>query len=714
MPIAISDDHRALSSVVRSFLEDHRALEVAKGLLDAHEEGLPPFWDELTALGWLGLHVPEAYGGSGYGLEELAVVVEELGRAAAPGPFLPTVWASAVLAAGGDEDQRSSLLEALTDGSVLSAAGFGGQVSVADGRAEGLVPVVIGGGTAAVLVLEVGGDVAVIDVTGCEPVARPSLDSSRPIASFDLQGAPVRVILPGAAGNWRSIGRTLAAAEAAGGAAACVEMATEYVKVRKQFGRVIGTFQAVKHHAANMAVAGELATAAAWDAARAQPFGRQFDLAAAVAAAQAIPAFVTCAQTNIQLHGGIGYTWEHPAHLFLRRAGALAALFGPLGAAQGDVTTHAVNGVRREVTVNLPPEADVIRREVASFVERITSLPEEQRLTPLLDEGYVNPHWPRPWGRAAGAVEQLVIDEEFGRAGVTTPEYGIGGWIIQTLTQHADEDQISRWIRPSLEGRFRWCQLFSEPDAGSDAAGIRTRGTRVEGGWIVTGQKIWTSGAQFCNRGWATVRTDPEAAKHAGITMMVIDLDSAQVEIRPLREASGGEAFNEVFINDYFVPDEDVVGRVNDGWRVARSTLGNERVSIGRGMATTGPGIDLVETARAHSGDTAVWEEIGGLLAENQAISLLNLRSTERAVAGAEPGPEGNVAKLLNGEHAQKVVDFGLRVTGPEGTVIDSPAAVGTALIFVRCLTIAGGTSEIVRSQIGERVLGLPRDPLIS
>jgi alkylation response protein AidB-like acyl-CoA dehydrogenase len=713
--IAITEDHRALAAVGRTFLADHDALREARAQLEG-DEVLPSFWKPLADLGWLGLHLPEDHGGSGYTLSEVSVLAHELGRVVAPGPFLPTVWASAIVDAAAAPDLRAALLPGLATGEEIGAVGTAVGLTVAGDVWSGDAGVVLGAGLATLLLIVVGTDVVVVrsDAPGLTVTPGPNLDPTRRAARVRLERTPALATLPGAATHAIAIGRTLAAAEASGGAQACVEMASEYAKVREQFGRVIGTFQAVKHHAANMLVDAELATAAAWDAARAEQLGTQFEFASAVAAAQALPAFLSCAEVNIQLHGGIGYTWEHDAHLYLRRAGALAALFGPIGDIRADVTRHTVAGVRRDYRVSLPPEAEGVRTEVQRFLDELRSLPEGKRIAFMLDHGYVNPHWPRPWGRGAQAVEQLVIDEEFAAAGVERPSYGIGGWIIQTLVQHANEDQVERWVRPSLESTYTWCQLFSEPDAGSDAAGIRTRGTRTDGGWLVTGQKIWTSGAQHCNRGWATVRTDPDAPKHAGITMMVIDMHAPEVEIRPLREASGGEAFSEVFFTDYFVPDDDVVGEVNGGWKAARSTLGNERVSIGGGLVTSGAGVDLVEVARAHSDDRSIHEQVGSLLAENQSMSLLNLRIAERALLGGEPGPEGNVAKLINGEHAQRTADFGLAVAGPEGALLgDGWGSVGTALVFVRCLTIAGGTSEIVRSQIGERILGLPRDPLV-
>ncbi len=705
MAIAISDDHLELAGVAAAFLERVAARKEARALLDAAEEWLPASWKELADLGWLGLHLPEEHGGSGYGLPELAVVLEASGAAIAPGPFLPTVWASAVVDASGTDAQRAALLPGLADGSVRGAVGLD------DGSG-----IVLGAGLADLFLVPVGDDLVIAsrdDVTVTMPA---NVDATRRVGVVRLAAdAPADRVLTGARPIAVQLGRVLAAAEASGSAQLCVEMATEYAKVREQFGRVIGTYQAVKHQAANMLVASQLGTAAVWDAARTDVGTPEFELAAAVAAAQALPAFVNCAELNIQLHGGIGYTWEHDGHMILKRSAALAAVFGPLGAIEADVTRLVDGGVVGAHAVELPPEADIYRAEVRAFVQDYTDLPDDQRLGAILDSGYALAHWPRPWGRATGAVEQLVIDEELNAAAVQRPNYGIGGWILQTLTQHADADQIERWIRPSLEHEYVWCQLFSEPGAGSDAAGIRTRGTKVDGGWIVNGQKVWTSGAMHCNRGFATVRTDPDVPKHEGITMMVIDLHATGVDVRPLREATGGEMFCEVFFDDVFVPDDDVVGPVNGGWKVARSTLGNERVSIGGGAGGIRELFDLVDVYRRYAhGDAAAAEAVGRLLAEERAMRLLNLRTAERAVVGGEPGPEGNISKLLSGEHIQAVADLGLRLLGPAAALAEGPdAGVPSTIVFARCLTIAGGTSEIVRSQIGERILGLPRDPLM-
>jgi alkylation response protein AidB-like acyl-CoA dehydrogenase len=705
MGIAISDDHLELSGVAEAFLANAGALAEARALLDAPDEALPGFWKEMADLGWLGLHLPEAHGGSGFGLAELVLVVEALGAVVAPGPFLPTVWASAVIVVSGSEAQQRELLPGLADGSVRAAVGL-------DARAH----LVLGAALAELFLLPDGDDLVIATRDEVEIDLPANTDATRRVGAVTLIGSPAAErVLRGARPSAVQIGRVLAAAEATGGAQACVTMATEYAKVREQFGRVIGTYQAVKHQAADMLVASQLATAATWDAARTEPGTAEFELAAAVAAEQALPAFVMCAEKNIQLHGGIGFTWEHDAHVYLKRAVALAAVFGPGGASALDVSRLTAGGVEGAHEVELPPEAETYRAEVRAFVDAYRAQPEASQLGFFLDSGYALAHWPTPWGRAADAVEQLVIEEELRAAGVRPPQYGIGGWILQTLTQHADPDQIERWIRPSLEYRYTWCQLFSEPGAGSDAAGIRTKATKVDGGWSVTGQKVWTTGAAQCNRGFATVRTDPEKPKHDGISMMVIDLHAPGVDIRPLREATGAALFNEVFFDDVFVADEDVVGPVNGGWRVARSTLGNERVSIGGGSEIGGAMFDLLDLAHRHAGDdAAALESIGSLLAERRSMRLLNLRTAERAIAGGEPGPEGNVAKLLSAEHTQREAALALRIIGPAGALADGPdAGVAATEIFARCLTIAGGTSEIVRSQIGERLLGLPRDPLI-
>jgi 3-oxochol-4-en-24-oyl-CoA dehydrogenase len=718
MPIAITEDHRALGQTASDFLAKHDSRGAARLLLESDTETLPSFWGDIADLGWLGLHLPEQYGGSGFGLPELVVVVEELGRALTPGPFVPTVIASAVIDAAGSDELAAQLLPGLADGTTFGGVALESDITVRDGRAAGTAPAVLGGGLAHILVLPAGNDVIVVDTSadGVQVEVPPNLDPTRRAARVTLDGAPCEVI----GGGRRALvdlARLVVAAEATGIATECTEQAAAYAKVRVQFGRPIATFQAVKHHCANMLVASELATGAVWDAARAAgESNHQLSYAAAIAAALALAAGDECAQLNIQVHGGIGFTWEHDAHMYLRRATALET-FVDAEAAARDVTDLVRDGVQRTRTVDLPPEAEPMRDDVRAFAARVQGLDATAQRDALIETGYVMPHWPAPWGRDAGAVEQLVIEQEFVAAGVKRPQYGITGWVILTLIQHATEDQVSRWVLPALRQDLIWCQLFSEPDAGSDAAGVKTRGTRVEGGWLVNGQKVWTSGAHLASFGLATIRTDPDVPKHEGITTVVIDMHAEGVEVRPLRMVTGHSEFNEVFFNDVFVPDDDVVGPVNGGWKVARATLGNESVSIGGGQGgMTMPASMAIPPFDAHPDRLAGGAgRIGRYVAQSEAMALLNMRTAHRAVLGGGPGPEGNVTKLVLSEIGHEAAAILAAVSDADTMYSDGAGAMVSGMVLMhRGMSIAGGTSEIKRNQIGERILGLPRDPLIN
>jgi 3-oxochol-4-en-24-oyl-CoA dehydrogenase len=717
MSIAISEEHRALARSVADFLTNHQSRAAARSLLEAEAEALPAFWTELGGLGLLGLHVSEELGGSGFGLPETLVVAEQMGRHLAPGPFVPTVITSAVLAAAGPEDVQKRLLPGLADGSVIGAAALGGEVSYADGAASGQAGVVISGHLADVLLVPAGDDVLVVERSagGVHAEVPANLDQSRRAARVRLDAA-LATVLPGARQLLTDVARAVLAAEATGIAAETTEQAAEYAKIRQQFGRPIATFQAVKHHCANMLVAAELATAAAWDAGRAGlGGGDQLSYTAAIAAALAVPAAVGNANLNIQVHGGIGFTWEHDAHLYLRRATAIAAVLDTERAGI-EITDLVRRGVRRAAAIDLPPEAEPIRDAIGPDVVRLRDLAGDARKQALIDTGYAMPHWPKPWGQDAAALEQLVIEQEFASAGIKRPSLGITSWIILTLIQYASPEQVARWVRPALSQDVIWCQLFSEPGAGSDAAGIRTKATRTESGWLVNGQKVWTSGAHLAAFGLATVRTNPDAPKHEGITTMVIDMHAPGVTVRPLKMPNGNTEFNEIFFDDVFVPDADVVGPVDAGWTVARATLGNESVSIGGGAGGMSMPIRaFIGPLDAHPERLAGGAgRVGRHIARMQAMRVLNQRAAYRAVAGGGPGPEGNITKLLLSEIGHETAAIMAELAGPDAAFLDGDGAMGATLMLMnRAMSIAGGTSEIKRNQIAERILGLPRDPLI-
>jgi alkylation response protein AidB-like acyl-CoA dehydrogenase len=728
--LAITEEHTDLADAAFGQLNRLNSRAAARATLEDGSSHPPEVWSAAAELGWTGLAISEEHGGSGSGLAELAVVLEALGHELCPGPFLPSVAAAVAIDRCASDSVRAELLPGLADGSTVGALAVSGSVTVgADLVATGESPAVLGAPDADVLALIAGDDVVIVDATAEGVAITPlkSLDTTRSIGSVALRGVTVAAdrVLRGAARKARTVFRILASAEAVGVSWASLEMAVEYAKVREQFGRTIGTFQAVKHHAANMLVNAEETTAATWDAARADDLDSAW-FAAAVAASHAIRTQLFNAQNNIQLHGGIGFTWEHDAHLYLRRARALAALMQESADPLLDIVEGQRSGQAHGASFTLPAEAERYREQAREAVTTLRGLPADKRRDFLVDSGYLVPHWPKPWGRAADVLEQLVIEEEFGWGGrseatgelnpVERPDMGITGWVTLTIAQAGTDDQRDRWVEPVLRGQIMWCQLFSEPGAGSDAAAVRTSAKKVDGGWRVTGQKVWTSLAHLCHWGLATVRTDPDAPKHAGVTMMAIDMKAPGVTVNPLKGLTGHAHFNEVFFDDVFVPDTDVVGDVNKGWLVARATLGNERISIGGGSggATGFTADDLIKLLDNAPAETASYylRRAGEVIAESHTLRLLNLRRVTRAIAGSEPGPEGNVTKLLVAEAGQRMTELAMELAGSAAIVGQTPTLT-QAYLGNRAMTIAGGTSEITRNTIAERILGLPRDPLL-
>lgn len=748
MPIAVSEEHEELRRGVRRWAERHCTSEVPRALLDRPDEALPPVWADLAAQGWLGVHVPEDLGGQGFGMLELAVVAEELGRALLPGPYLPTVLAAAVLARHAEPAPAKALAPAIVDGSLPACvallppgrdrpqarADAGGSGSLA---VTGECPGVLGAGVAGLLLLPVdteGGPTAwcAVDLAGpggdpapgVTVAARPCLDPTRRSADVVLDAAvvPPERVLRGVDGDdVRDLALVVAAAELAGSARWCLEVAAEHARTRVQFGRPIGQFQGVKHKLADLLALVEEMTAAAWDAALALDAGdrAQARLAAAAAGALATGGGVRAAKDAIQVLGGMGFTWEHDAHLHLRRATTLRQLLGGPGPLRASVARQALAGARRTLGVELPPDvAGPLREELAPVVAEVAGAGDADRRRLLGVRGLLFPHWPEPYGRDAGPVEQLVIDELLARAGIARPPAHVAAWALPTLIAHGTPAQQERWILPTLRGELLWCQLFSEPGAGSDLAALSTRATRVDGGWRLDGQKVWTSVAARADVGICLARTDPEAPKHEGITYFVVAMGTPGIEVRPLREITGDALFNEVFLDGVVVPDDCVVGPVDGGWRLARTTLANERVSLATSSAFGGAleGILAMVAGDGQTGPAGpgpeVLDDLGRLLVDAQALALLGQRSILRSVSGVEPGPEASIRKLVGAEHDQRVADFGLACCGAGGVYADGPAAPwARAFLHTLCLTIAGGTSEVQRNVIGERLLGLPRDP---
>jgi alkylation response protein AidB-like acyl-CoA dehydrogenase len=652
VPIAITPDQLALQASIRDWAKQAAPLAAVRRL----EPGTPAepettHLSDVAGLGVFSIAVPEAAGGAGGTVTDLAAALEMLSITLVPGPIMPTALAGLLLTAAG----ATAALPAMAAGQLTTAVALTGDPLRAGRQADGTLRVtghvgpVLGAGTTSHLLLGsttgqgeawfwIAADHPGVTVTGRRP-----LDFSRSLADVTLDDAavPAGQLITGLTGERvRDLAATLYAAEAAGVAAWCSATAADYARTRRQFGRVIAEFQAVKHLCATMACRAERAAALAWEAARtagetvdetagetAGEAPGEHPLTAAAAAALALDDAVDNAKDCIQVLGGVGFTWEHDAHLYLRRALALRQLLGGTAAWRTRLAALAAAGARRQVRMQT--------REAS-------------------------------------------------------PYPGIGAWAGPAIEKYGTPEQRDRFLGPTRRGEITWCQLFSEPEAGSDLAGLRTRADRAGGGWRLTGQKVWTSLARQADRAIGLARTNADVPKHQGLTYFLVDMHAPGIDIRPLREITGRTMFNEVFLDDVFVPDDCVLGAPGDGWRIAMSTLATERVAIGSGQD------EATETLLAAGGADSIYAERTGLhVATSLSIAALGER-------GAHPA----IRKLIGVGHRQAIAETVLDLLGPDGAAESEASG---EFLLTRCLSIAGGTTQILLNQVAERVLGLPR-----
>jgi 3-oxochol-4-en-24-oyl-CoA dehydrogenase len=640
MPIAMSQEQHALQASLRDWakraapLTAVRAAEPAGTAAPAH----------LTELAALGVFAIPLEGGT---VTDLAAALEQLACALAPGPVLPTALAALLLARQAQPtpetqellralaEVRATACVALTPGTLTGTREPDGALRVTGETG----PVLWAGGH---LLAPAGDPWFMVDQEqpGVTVTALTPLDFSRELATVRLDGVtvpPDQQLTGLDTERVRDLAATLYAAEASGVAAWCSATAADYAGTRRQFGRPIGQFQAVKHLCAALACRAERASALAWDAARAADEApAEHPLAAAAAAALALDDAVANAKDCIQVLGGIGFTWEHDAHLYLRRALALRQLLGGGSPWRTRAAELAAAGARRQLRPALP-------------------------------------------GQEAG------------------PDLGIGAWAGPAIAAYGTAEQRDRFTGPTERAEIAWCQLFSEPEAGSDLASLRTRARRTAGGWRLTGQKVWTSLARQADWAICLARTDPDAPKHEGLTYFLVNMHAPGIDIRPLREITGRAVFNEVFLDDVFVPDDCVLGAPGDGWRIAMSTLATERVAMGGG-----PDLDEVTEHLLAAGGAVnpfFAERTGCHVAGSLAVALLDVRAAHPAIR-----------KLIGTEHRQAVAETALELLGPSGAADAGPAEDAIyEFLLTRCLSIAGGTTQILLSQVGERVLGLPK-----
>ncbi|EPQ78750.1 acyl-CoA dehydrogenase [Mycobacterium marinum] len=711
MVAIVSDQQLAARELVRDWARTAAAGEIPTAASREIERGNADAWRPvftgLAELGLFGVAVPEDHGGAGGTIEDLCAMIEEAAKALVPGPVASTAVATAVLAEAGAEPQ---LLAALASGDRFAGLALEGELQFDQNSslASGSAPLVLGAIAGGVVLLPAGASWLLVDTTAegvaVEPLA--ATDFSRPLARVVLAAAPA-LSLGELGQRVEDLTATVLAAEAAGVTRWALETAVAYAKVREQFGKPIGSFQAIKHLCAEMLCRAEQADVAAADAARAaaESDDQQFALAAALAASIGISAAKANVKDCIQVLGGIGCTWEHDAHLYLRRAHSIGRFLGGAERWLRRVAALTQAGVRRRLDIDLSEVAD-LRPEIAAAVADVAALPEQKRQVALAEAGLLAPHWPAPYGRGASPAEQLLIDQELAAAAVVRPDLVIGWWAAPTILEHGTAEQIARFVPSTLRGDFLWCQLFSEPGAGSDLASLRTKAVRGDGGWLLTGQKVWTSAAHKARWGVCLARTDPDAPKHKGITYFLLDMTAPGIEIRPLREITGDSLFNEVFLENVFIPDEMVVGAVNDGWRLARTTLANERVAMATGTALGNPMEELLEVLAELELDTGQQDRLARLIVATQTGALLDQRIAQLVMGGRDPGAQSSVRKLIGVRYRQALAEYMMDVSAGGG-LVENRAVFD--FLNTRCLTIAGGTEQILLTVAAERLLGLPR-----
>ncbi|MEM7272554.1 MAG: acyl-CoA dehydrogenase family protein [Actinomycetota bacterium] len=389
---------------------------------------------------------------------------------------------------------------------------------------------------------------------------------------------------------------------------------------------------------------------------------------------------------------------------------------------------------------DLPSEDDPRRLEVRRW---LADHPNPSGRT-LAEAGYVVPHWPRPYGLDAEPEHQLIIDDELARAGVARPSNAIGiGWAGPTILAAGTEAQQRRYLPKIISGEEIWCQMFSEPDAGSDLAALGTRAVRDGDEYVINGSKIWTSGGHNSQFGILIARTDPDVPKHKGISYFICPTDVDGLSMEPIIDMTTAHSFNQTFFDDVRLPAEYRIGEEGDGWRLAKVTLSNERVQLSAAGSLWGAGpsaAHLLDLVRAAGGvdDPGLRQRLARLHVDAEVLRLSRLRTLSATLAGRTPGPEASVQKIMADEHGQAVMEAAAAVAGTAGLLEGAgppgplpPRARGGAtevnvdggqfpdvdpiwhygFLFAPALTLGGGTFAVQRNIVAEHVLGLPREP---
>jgi len=761
MTFELSDEQKMLAEQARALLADSSPYDRLRALIDANDDWDEPLWRRMAELGFLGAAIPERYGGLGLTALDQAIISEEVGRANAAIPFFSSLVlaANAILLAG-SEAQKAEWLPQIASGAVVAtfaycegAQGWGHglpETHVAAGRLTGAKSPVADGGVAAIAVVlaqREGRPVLALVRLAQAGVARMKLESFDQLrAHYRLDFDHAEAELLDAASAETVLVQLLdraavqAAFEAVGGAEACLTMARDHALERKIFGRPLAGYQAIKHRLADVLMQVELARASARYAARASVDAPD-DLPRAAAAARlnAVAAFEMAARENMQVHGGIAYTVEANCHFHYRRERTLALSLGgrepwarrlidtfagpqagPGSEAVGDAPDQAMfrAEARRWLRDNAP--AHVLPAAVAiSDAEEVRRGRAWQRL--LAGAGYAGIALPKAvGGRGGSALEALIFaEEEAAYALPKGPYIAIGqGMALAAIVNHGSSEQIERFVDATLRGELTWCQLFSEPGAGSDLAAVRTSAVPDGDHWVINGQKVWSSWAHEADWGLLLARTDPAAPKHKGLSFFLVDMTSPGVDVRPIRQISGASDFNETFLTDVRVPDACRVGPAGSGWACAMTVLGSERLNTGTEEPTRSVA-ELIALAQATPRGTGTALDSGVVrvalataYAQEQAERHFQAAMRTAWSRGEDPGVRPSIIKLSFASRLQRIAGFAMEMRDLAGLAPDAGELLAEQVthdyVWSVAIRLAGGADEVLRNQLAERVLGMP------
>lgn len=764
MSLTLTEEQVELRSVLRDFFTKRCDEDAVRQHLTSTDGYDATAWKQLNEqIGALSLAVPEDLGGAGFGYLELGIVLEESGRALYSAPLLSTALAIEAVIQSRDTAAMAEYLPRLASGepATIAFVESPGHWAVTDieTRAEatsdgwilsGRKSHVIAAQQSTVILVSAKTDQSVsvfaVDATapGLSVTPTPTVDQTRRQAHIAFDRTPARLV--GSLSSGSSIVRhtldaaaIFLAAEQVGGASRALDLAVEYSKTRVQYGRSIGSFQALKHLCADSLAEIETARSAVYDGLRALQ-DRAPDLSPAAASAKIFcsEVFVSTARNCIQIHGAIGFTWEHSAHLYFKRATSAHVLFGtPAWHRQrlADLLdTFRDRTVSADTSADTPEEAEfraqarkwLAENLVGEFAEHpsVGSADDgehwELRLAwekKLSAAGWLGLTWPAEYGgRGLPLSYEIIFSEESARAGAPY-RVGVHGQDLfgPTLLMHGTPAQKKRFLPAILAVEEFWGQGFSEPEAGSDLASLRTR-ARLEGDeWVIDGQKIWMTLGHHADWMYVLCRTDPQAPRHKGISLLVIPAHQPGVEVRPIRNMAGEADFCEVFFNGARTAADCVIGPVNEGWRVAMSALQVERGSL---LMPVQFGFEreideALEIARTASVPDSLRDRLIDAWVAVRLMRATNLRTIAEVRQGVTPGSQATTSKLFASVQHQRLLDLAVELLAETGTVAGPDYELHPlvrASLHSRAETIYGGSSQVQRNIISERLLGMPRE----